>query len=94
MRLIQGAQCQQFYAAVGRTVSAELQGIQHSKTFSCGPYLITGSANWTTPTAFNQELSVLIRMSNAGVQAHQTFTSRLVEDSVEINAAQLAPMSG
>lgn len=41
-------------------------GIQHSKTLLVDNYLVVGSTNWTNASRNNQELGVLIRLSEAG----------------------------
>ena len=51
-----------------RGVSNSL-GTQHSKTLLVDDYLILGSTNWTNASRNNQEISVLIRVSEAGRDA-------------------------
>ena len=47
-------------------------GIQHSKTLLVDDYLIVGSTNWTNASRNNQEMGVLIRLSEAGWNSWNT----------------------
>ena len=47
-------------------------GIQHSKTLLVDDYLIVGSTNWTNASRNNQEMGVLIRLSEPGWKTWNT----------------------
>ena len=60
--LAHGESTQPHYAAVGR--KGGFRGIVHAKAALVGPLLLCGSANWTTSTRANRELSTLSRLDS------------------------------
>ena len=54
------------YTAVGKPGRSGT-GIQHSKCFMMGAFLIAGSTNWTTSSKCNAEVSLLIKLGAEGV---------------------------
>ena len=47
-----------------------LSGIQHSKTVLADEHLLVGSCNWTTSSRANQELSLLVHLTEAGMMGY------------------------
>lgn len=56
------------YARAGRSVFPAT-GILHAKVMYAPPYLMVGSANWTTSSRCNQEVGVLLYLEPAGQTA-------------------------
>ncbi len=66
-RLVSGTPTQEEYARVGRNVPPA-RGICHIKLLQVGPWLLQGSANWTTSSKCNQEAGALIKLGSAGLR--------------------------
>ena len=58
-------------------------GIQHSKTLLVDDYLVVGSTNWTSASRNNQELGVLIRLSEAGGAKWDTRLGFMTQQAIE-----------
>ena len=50
------------YAAIGNLKVPDAVGIQHSKSIRVGPWLLSGSCNWTTSSRANLELDTLVQL--------------------------------
>ena len=72
------------YASVGRPVRPG-KGIVHAKVCRVGPWLVHGSANFTTSSKCNYEIGSLIYLSQAG--------SRAVDQWLETLRAKSEPLS-
>ena len=57
-------------------------GIQHSKTLLVDDYLIVGSTNWTNASRNNQEMGVLIRLSEAGWNSWNTRLGFMTQQTI------------
>ena len=57
-------------------------GIQHSKTLLVDDYLIVGSTNWTNSSRNNQEMGVLIRLSESGWKTWNTRLGFMTQQTI------------
>ena len=64
--LLVGENARQYYAAADRECSG--RGIMHSKVLRIGSVLMIGSANWTTRSKANWELTAVIDLNEDGCQ--------------------------
>ncbi|MDP6931041.1 MAG: phospholipase D-like domain-containing protein, partial [Planctomycetota bacterium] len=64
-----GKNIQEEYSAIGRNVFPG-RGLCHAKVLMVGDWMLIGSTNWTTSSACNYELNLLVRLSR---EAHGEF---------------------
>ena len=69
------------YAQVGRFVSKEKKGVQHSKTVLSDDHLLLGSCNMTTSSEANQELNVLLELEAQGQKRHEEWFAEMKRQS-------------
>ena len=82
--LVAGNLIQEEYARVGRNVPPA-RGICHMKMLQVGPWLLQGSANWTTSSKCNQEVGALIKLGSAGLQRMAERRAQLEKLSVPLS---------
>jgi len=81
--LLSGVPIQDEYKKIGRAVYPGT-GILHAKTLMVGRYLLLGSANWTTSSACNIEDSVLLYLSESGLEERVSRFEAAMASSVEL----------
>lgn len=65
VRLVSGINTKDPYAEAGRSVGPG-QGLMHAKVLQVGPVVIVGSANWTTSSKSNEEMCLLVHLTDEG----------------------------
>ena len=83
-----GFDIQEEYRKIGKVVDPA-KGILHAKSFRMGRYLICGCTNWTFSSRCNQEMSVLCRMSNAGIADFERRVEDIAHNAIKMMPAKL-----